>query len=208
MTARLLIADDHWVVRHALRTMLAGRPDLEIAGEATDGNQVLEMIPRVRPNLIILDISLPHLSGMRVLQQLSSWPDAPPVMVFTMHPADQYLEHVYQLGVKAYLTKEVDAQTIIRTIDNILAGTWAFLPAHTTRLKPSRNTAAKKSIALSGREAQVLEGLLRGERNNSIAERLGVSAKSVATYRLRILEKLGVSNNAELVALAAMRGLI
>jgi DNA-binding NarL/FixJ family response regulator len=206
--ARLLIADDHWVVRHALRTMLARRPDLEIAGEATTGPEVLKSIRRVRPNLIILDISLPLLSGMRVLQELSCQPESPGILVFTMHAADQYLEHVYKLGAKGYLTKDVDADTIINTIDFILAGEWAFTPAQTMRLKPTRHAAVKRSWKLSTRESEVLTGLLRGERSTSIAERLGISAKSVGTYRLRILEKMAVSNNAELIALAIQMELI
>jgi DNA-binding NarL/FixJ family response regulator len=208
MTGKLLIADDHWVVRHALKSLLASRPDLVVVGEASDGSQALELAETLKPDLMILDISLPGMSGMQVLEQLKSRMHSPAVLIFTMHPADQYLKHVMTLGARGFMSKDSESGRILEAVDAILSGHTAFPVNQADEFKRRKKSYTKIIEPLSRREDEVLRGLVLGERNSVIAERLKISAKSVATYRLRIFEKLDVENNAELVALATQTGLV
>lgn len=208
MSARLLIADDHWVVRHALKSLLISRPDLQVVGEVADGLTVAPQVEALRPDLLILDISLPGMSGLQVLETLKSMAFPPAVLVFTMHPADQYLRHVMALGARGFMSKDSESGKIVEAIDAILAGRTAFPNDPSSESMRRAQAHARLVHPLSRREHEVLRGLVLGERNSVIAERLKISAKSVATYRLRILEKLDVENNAELVALATQTGLV
>jgi len=208
MPCTLLIADDHWVVRQALRTVVAGRPDLIVIGEAADGFQAVELSDKLKPDLMLLDISLPGISGMQVLEQLNTWAISPSVIVFTMHPADQYARHVRSLGAKGFLSKDSDAGTILSTLDRIMKGESVF-PLQPSPEKTRRKQAPRRTVdLLSKREEEVLRGLVRGERNADIAQQLGISSKTISTYRRRLFEKLNVENNAELVAFATRSGLI
>lgn len=206
MPHTLLIADDHWVVRQALQTVVAGHPELRVVGEAENGFQTLELCENLKPDLMLLDISLPGMSGMQVLERLSKRASAPSVIVFTMHPADQYVRHVRTLGAKGFLSKDSDAETILKALERIIRGELVFPSAQeNTRVNVGIQTTFKP---LSKREQEVLRGLVNGERNSAIAERLGISAKSVSTYRQRLFDKLNVESNAGLVAFATRSGLI
>lgn len=208
MTCTLLIADDHWVVRQALRTVVAGRPDLVVVGEAADGFQAVELSDNLKPDLLLLDISLPGISGMQVLEQLNTWAVSPSVIVFTMHPADQYARHVRSLGAKGFLSKDSEAGMILSTIDRIMKGELVF-PSQPIQEKTRRKQPPRRIVdLLSKREEEVLRGLVHGERNAAIAQRLGISSKSISTYRLRLFEKLNIASNAELAAFATRSGLI
>lgn len=208
MPSTLLIADDHWVVRQALRTVVAARPDLVVVGEAADGFQAVQLSDTLKPDLMLLDISLPGLSGMQVLEQLNTRANSPSVIVFTMHPADQYARHVRSLGAKGFLSKDSEAGTILSTLDRIMKGEVVF-PSPPSPEKTRRKQAPRRTVdLLSKREEEVLRGLVCGERNAAIAERLGISSKSVSTYRQRLFDKLNVESNAELVTFATRAGLI
>lgn len=202
MTGRLIIADDHWVVRHALRCLLEQRPDLEIVAEVSDGGQVIAMSDALNPDLVILDLSLPTMSGMQVLEAFRSRPRAPRILVFSMHPHDQYIKHVIALGAKGFLSKDAPAETIIGAIDAILSGRTVFPQQPQDAVADRAAKPYSKVIgALSKREDEVLRALVKGERNGDIAIRLDISAKTVSTYRTRIFEKLNVHTNAELIGL-------
>ena len=208
MPCTILIADDHWIVRQALRTMVAGRPDLLVVGEAADGLQALELSEKLKPNLMLLDISLPGISGMQVLEQLNTWAVSPAVIVFTMHPADQYARHVRSLGAKGFISKDAEAEAILNVLDRVIAGEFVF-PLPPGPKKTRRKQATVRTVdLLSKREEEVLRGLISGERNTTIAQRLGISSKSISTYRLRLFEKLHVESNAELITFATRSGLI
>ena len=208
MPCTLLIADDHWVVRQALRTVVAGQPHLHVGGEAADGFQALALSEQLKPDLMLLDISLPGLTGMQVLEQLNTREKSPSVIIFTMHPADQYARHVRNLGAKGFLSKDSDAATILDTLDRVMQGEIVF-PIPPNAEKTRRKQAPQRTVEhLSKREEEVLSGLVQGERNAAIAQRLGISTQSVSTYRQRIFDKLNVENNADLVAFATRAGLI
>ena len=205
---KILIADDHWVVRHALKSILSTHPDLEIAGEASDGLQVLDFVDNKDIDLIVLDLSMPYLSGMQIMEALKTRKNAPPVLIFTMHPGDQYLKHIMKLGAKGFVSKDSEAMRIIDAVTMILSGKSSFPGNIDGQLTRRRLENRKLLEPLSRREDQVLRALVRGERNADIARSLNISTKTISTYRARILEKLNVNNNAELVALVAQYGVI
>ena len=199
---RLLIADDHAVVRDGLREIAKRGPGLAVAAEAADGDEALRLAREGDFDLVVLDISLPGRSGIEVLRELRAGGSVLPVLFFSMHPAAQYADYVRREGAQGFLNKDADGDVVWAAMRRIIEGGTAF---------PSRNRLASVSggadpfAGLSRREAEVMAGLIRGDSLEDIANSLGVSAKSITTYRRRLLDKLGVHSNAELAAQAARR---
>lgn len=195
--ARIIIADDHLVVRQGLRNILELAPGLEVVADAADGETAERLAREVPAELLILDIALPVRGGMQVLEALRAGGSALPVLLFSMHPPSQYVAYARRKGAQGFVGKDAPAAELLRAVRRVLGGGTSFPNA-------SRDAApaADPFAALSRREADVARGLLRGDSLESIAERLGVGAKSASTYRRRLLDKLGLRGNADLVALA------
>lgn len=199
--ARLIIADDHEVVRQGLRSVLDQASDLTVVAEAADGATAERLAREVPADLLILDISLPVKRGLQVLESLRAEGLRLPVLLFSMHPAAQYVAFARRNGAQGFIGKSANSSELLRVIRRIVAGgTW--FPARV------RGGAEKGDpfAVLSRREAEVMRGLLRGEPLGVIAGNLGVGAKSVSTYRRRLLDKLGLASNADLAALATRHG--
>jgi two-component system invasion response regulator UvrY len=204
MRARLIIADDHEVVRRGLREMVAHTSDLEIVAEAASGIEAEQLARSCEADLLLLDLALPGQNGLRVLEALRADGVRLPVLVFSMVPAAQYLGHVKRAGARGFVAKGESGARLLRSIRDVLAGRPAF---------PAKDAAIDDPIVtgtpfaqLSRREAEVMRGLLLGHALQRIADELGVGVKSVNTYRRRLLDKLGVQSNVELAALAARHG--
>ena len=202
MASRLIIADDHDVVRQGLRDIFAHTPDLEVVAEAADGVEAERLARETPADLLLLDISLPRRRGVLVLESLRADGIRIPVLFFSMHPASQYVDFARRSGAQGFVCKDADSASLLRAVRRVVAGGEAF-PG---RPRSAERAAVDAFAGLSRREAEVLRNLLRGVPLVRIAERLGVGAKSVTTYRRRILDKLGVKSNAELAALAARHG--
>lgn len=196
MAARLLIADDHQVVRQGLREMLAECPDLEIVAEAADGREAERLARSLPLDLIVLDMALPGKRGIDVLKELRASGISTPVVFFSMYPAAQFSDAVKRAGGQCFISKDADGDRVVACLRRVLAGDNCFVPF--SARSPADGTAFAK---LSAREMEVLRGLRLGLPAKVIASQLGITDKSVATYRRRILDKLGVANNAELIAL-------
>ncbi|UCV21764.1 response regulator [Ferribacterium limneticum] len=206
MKARVIIADDHQVVRQGVREILSRTPDLEVAGEAVDGAEADALARAGRADLLILDIALPIRRGIQVLESLRADGIKLPVLFFSMYSASQYVDYARQAGAQGFVGKDADEADLLRAIRRILAGGTCF-PA---RLRAAPDSAAGDDPfkSLSRREFEVMQALAGGTSILEIAARLGVSPQSVTTYRRRLLEKLEVRSNAELVALAILHGQI
>jgi DNA-binding NarL/FixJ family response regulator len=202
-TLRLLIADDHGVVRQGVREIVRHAPGLAITGEAVDGDEALRLALTGDFDLMILDISLPGLSGTQVLHALRDAGSSLPVLFFTMHPPVQYADYARRQGAQGILGKDVDADTLLNALFKILGGGTCFpsVPRVSRDMPPDDPFAI-----LSERETEVMAGLLRGDTLDAIAQTLGIGPKSVTTYRRRLLDKLGARSNVELAALAARHG--
>jgi DNA-binding NarL/FixJ family response regulator len=198
--ARLIIADDHQVVRQGLRKIIEQDSGLRVVAEASDGAEAERLARELPAELMILDIALPVKNGMQVLKALHAAGSHPPVLLFSMHPDVQYVNFARRHGARGFVGKDKGAAELLRAIRRILAGGTAF-----PRPRDADRGLGDPCAALSPRETEVLQGLVSGEQLAAMAARLGVGAKSISTYRRRILDKLGVQSNAELIALMVRR---
>lgn len=204
MKARIVIADDHQVVRQGLRDILSRTADMQVVGEAVDGAEADALARAGEADLLILDIALPIRRGIQVLESLRADGIKLPVLFFSMYSASQYVEYARQAGAQGFVGKDADEGDLLRAIRRIIAGGSSF-PARYRTVPASGNDLFN---TLSRREFEVMQDLVAGTSIVEIAEKLGVSSQSVTTYRRRLLEKLGVKSNAELVSLAILHGQI
>jgi DNA-binding NarL/FixJ family response regulator len=202
--ARVLIADDHEVVRQGLREIFGTTEDLQVVGEAADGGEAERLARSTPADLLILDIALPARRGMQVLESLRATGVALPVLFFSMYPAAQFGDYARRAGAQGFVSKDVDSATLLRIVREVLAGGSAFAVGDAQGGLPG--TDADPFLELSPRELEVMQGLLRGESLMEIAQAMNIGSKSVSTYRSRLLVKLGLSSNVELAALAAHKG--
>lgn len=207
---RLLVADDHPVVREGLRRIVTDHPGLLVAGEAVDGDQVLSTLRRVAVDVVLLDISMPGPGFLQVLERVRAEHPRLPVLVLSVHPEDQYAVRALRAGAAGYLTKDHSPEQLVEAIRKVHRGGRFVSPSLAERLvidlAAGRSTAPHE--ALSDREYEVLCQLGSGRSVKAISVALRLSPKTVSTYRTRLLEKMRVTGNADLVRYAAQHGLI
>lgn len=200
MKARLIIADDHPMMCHGLCEIMARTDDLEVVAIAHDGARAEALANELPADLMILDVAMPIKSGLDVLESIRGAGIRLPVLFFSMYPADQYVPYVRQAGAQGFIGKDAEEKTLLAAIRRILGGN-VYFPNLATQRQRSVNTPVKSLPVLSVRENEVLNHLLRGTPLVNIAAELGISAQSVTTYRRRLLDKLGVRNNVDLIRL-------
>jgi len=206
MSSRLIIADDHLVVRQGLRDILSRTADLEVVAEAVDGAEAETLARTVQADLLILDIALPVRRGIQVLESIRAAGIKLPVLFFSMYSASQYVDYARRAGAQGFVSKDADEAALIRAIRRVLAGASCF-PGRQSE-PPAGAVGDDIFKALSRRELEVMQALVNGTSILEIAANLGISSQSVTTYRRRLLEKLEVRSNAELATLAARHGLV
>jgi DNA-binding NarL/FixJ family response regulator len=207
---RVLIADDHPVVLAGVKAVLNGAPDVEIAGEASDGQMALEMALELRPSILVLDLSMPGLNGVDVTRQLSGELPECKVIILTVHEDRSYLRKLIEAGAAGYVLKRSAAEDLPRAIKAVAAGGVYLDPsiaAHALDRHPgSHKEAAEPHADLSDREVEVLRLTAVGHSNKAIASLLQISVKSIETYKARAMDKLGFSSRVELVGYAVSKG--
>lgn len=203
---RILVCEDHATTRLGIRQILEeDLPGIEI-GEAGDARTTRELLARERWDLLLLDISLPDRNGLDLLSDAHAWPELR-VLVFSAHPEDQFALHAIRAGAAGYLTKERAPEELVTAIRTILAGGRHLSPALSARLENRRAPGAAHE-RLSRRELEVLRLLASGVAGKAIAQQLGLSPKTVSTYRSRILAKLGLETTAALIQYAVQHRLL
>ncbi len=200
---RLAIAEDHTIVRWALREALGKAEDVEVVGEAGTAEETLAMIERVKPDVLLLDITFPDRSGLEVLDDLRKKETAPLVVVLTWHTEASYATRAIAAGAHGYVNKSVEPAELLAAIHAVSRGE-QVLPAGIDML----NTDGSPVAGLTAREQQVMEMLARGMTNREIAENLAISIKTVDTHRGHILKKLNLRNNSELTRFAVKHGYV
>jgi len=207
---RILIADDHQLIREGLRAILREEADLRVIGEATNGPEALEMTALMKVDLLILDISLPGMNGLEVLKELKKRKIKTPVLFLTMHPERRYALRAFRAGAAGYLTKNDASTNLVKAIRTIGAGTRYISErvAQTLALSLEELTIDPPHLALSDREYQVFCLLVSGTRAKEIAYELAVSEATIYTYLDRIYEKMKTRSVAELTRYALEQGLI
>jgi two-component system, NarL family, invasion response regulator UvrY len=207
---RVLVADDHAVVRRGLREMLAEAGDIEVAAEAGTAAEALDLVRRERFDVAISDLSLPGRGGLDLLRDLKSERPEMPVLILSMHPEDQYAVRALKAGASGYLTKETAPERLVEAVRRVAAGGRYVTPAVAEHLAQHIDGAREREPheALSDREYQVFRMLAAGRTVSQIGDELSLSVKTVSTYRARILEKMALATNAELMQYAFRRGLV
>jgi DNA-binding NarL/FixJ family response regulator len=202
---RLLIADDHPVVRDGLRGMVAGQPDLEVVGEAATGTEALALVPRVRPDVALVDLRMPGLDGVATIRALRERHPEVRVLVLTTFDTESDVVSAIEAGATGYLLKDAPRAELFRAIRAAARGEAVLAPAVATRLVGQLREPA--APALTARELQVLELVARGATNRVVAARLHVSEATVKTHLVHAFGKLGVSDRTAAVAVALERRL-
>jgi two-component system, NarL family, invasion response regulator UvrY len=201
---RILIADDHAVVRRGLQQILADEFPKAAFGEATNGTEVLDQISKGKWDLLLMDVTMPGRSGPEILKEVKRLRPGLPVLVLSIHPEDQFAVRVLKAGAAGYMTKEAAPEELAGAVKKALAGgryVSAFL-AEKLATGLAAETASHPHEALSDREFQVLRMTGAGKTVKQIASELCLSVKTVSTYRVRILEKMQMKNSAELTRYA------
>ncbi len=207
---RVLIIDDHPIVRTGIRSLLAGAVDIEVVGEAGDGEEGLELAQRLQPSVITLDISMPGMSGMEVLKELKQQAHPAAVLMLSLHPEDRYAIRLLRAGASGYATKEAPSDTLIEAIRKVHGGGKYVSPQVAERLAFNIDPDFEGPLheRLSNRELEVMRQLASGRTVTEIGHQLELSVKTVSTYRRRILEKMALGSTAEIVRYAVEHQLV
>ncbi len=208
---RVLIADDHAIVRQGLRQVLADSQDMEVGGEAANGFEAIQKIRDEGPwDIVLLDVSMPGKNGVDTLKQIKDERPRLPVLVLSMYPEDQYAVRLLKAGAAGYLTKESAPEQLVTAIRAVAAGRRFISPAVAELLAQEINRDGEQPLhaTLSDREFEIMRLLASGITPTDIAERLKLSVKTVSTYRVRLLAKMQLKNNAELTYYAVKNGLV
>lgn len=207
---RVLIADDHAIVRKGLFQILRDAPDGFEVDEASSGNEVLDKIEKNNYDVIVLDITMPGRSGLDVLSQIKAQHPALPVLILSMHPEDQYAVRVLKAGASGYLMKESAPAELIQAVRKVASGSKYITATVADRLVFTLEKGSEKSPHenLSDREFEVFVLLAQGMPVKDIADKLFISAKTVHTYRSRILDKMQMKSTAELIHYAIQNKLV
>jgi two-component system, NarL family, invasion response regulator UvrY len=208
---RVLLADDHHIVRAGLSRMVAEAEGIDVAAEAADGMAALKAVREERPDVAVIDISMPGLDGLEVVARLRSEFPGLPVLILTMHEEEQYVVRAIEAGAMGYVTKQSAPEQLVEAIRRVHSG-GRYLTEEVSEmlaLRVARGVDGKSLLdSLSTRELQVLRRLAKGHTNREIASAYNISIKTVDTYRFRLLKKLNLRNNAELSRFAIQNGLI
>ena len=207
---RILVADDHSVVRQGLKQIVADNPDMEIVGEAGTGEEALELVRSGSFDLVILDISMPGQGGLDILRELKAQAPALKVIILSMHPEEQYAVRCLRDGASAYLTKGSPPEELILAIKTVASGKRYITPSVADRLATYIEGSSQRPPheTLSDREMEVLVLIGSGKQVSDIAEELNLSIKTVSTYRSRILLKMNMETNAQLIRYSLQHGLV
>jgi DNA-binding NarL/FixJ family response regulator len=210
MTIEVLVADDHAIIRDGLKKILADTSDLEVAGEAADGFQTLQQVRRRDWGLVVLDMSMPGRSGLELIKQLKSERPSTPILVFSMHPEEQYAVRAIRAGASGYLSKETDSDNLLPAMRKVAAG-GAYVSEKVATLLATDSSRASEQpphTLLSDREYGVFNRIVRGLSLTEIAAELSLSIKTVSTHKSHILAKLSLANQVDLVRYAIDHGLL
>ncbi len=209
---RILLADDHPILRSGLKALLHLESDLKVVGEASNGREAVEMARTVKPDVIVMDISMPEMDGLRAAQEINEMGLPCRIVILTVHADEDYLFQTLKFGASGYVLKSSADTELIDAIRTAHRGEVFLYPSAVKKLLgeylKGGSEGREDRDALTGREREVLKLTAEGYTNNEIAEQLVISPKTVDTYRQRIMEKLNLHHRSELVRYALRKGLL
>lgn len=212
MPIRILITDDHGVIRAGLRALLSGLPEIEVVGEAVDGRDTLRKAVELNPDIVIMDLSMPEMGGVEATAQLARLAPKVRVLILTVHEDESLLKEVIRAGAAGYIIKRAVEDELIHAIRVVARGDMYVHPSMTRALfsapPASRDFRASEVETLTAREIEVLRLLAKGYTNRQIAEQLGISPRTAEGHRANLSSKLGLRSRVELVDYAQQHGLL
>jgi two-component system response regulator NreC len=212
MAIRLVLADDHALVREGLRALLESDPEFEVAGQAGDGAEVLDLVERLQPDVVVLDLMMPGMGGLELTRHLARRPCGPAVLILSMHDSEAYVIEAMRSGAAGYALKQAPAGELARGVHAVAAGTRYLSPALSDRALDAyvrqANVEREPEDSLTVREREVLRLAAEGRSNADVAKVLYISRRTVETHRARAMKKLGLRNQVDLVRYAIHQGLV
>jgi len=208
---RVLLADDHAIVREGVRLLLNAQPDIEVVGEASNGEQALALARTLAPDIVLMDIGMPGMNGLEATQALKAAQPQTNILVLTMHEGEDYFFRILAAGASGYLLKGASSGELLSAIRAVHAGGVYLYPTMAKKLMGDYLKGQKvgsERDPLTPREREVLKLIAEGKTNREIAEELVLSQNTVQTHRLHLMEKLNLHNRTELIKYAMRRGLI
>ena len=212
LKAKVLLVDDHVVVRQGLKALFADEPDIEVIGEASNGREAVERLADLEPDVVLMDISMPGLNGIEATRQIQQRYPEIKVVVLSMHANEEYVFQVLQAGASGYVLKQSDSMEVLTAIRAAVAG-GSFLSPPISRTviddyvrRADARGQSSDPEPLTSREREVLQLLAEGQSNREIAEELSISIKTVETHRSNMMNKLGLSSKTELIRYALRKG--
>lgn len=212
LKARLLLVEDHVVLRQGLKALFAGEPDIEIAGEAGNGREALQSIEELKPDIVLMDISIPGLNGIEVTHQIRQQHPEIKVVILSMHAGEEYVFQALRAGASGYVLKQADSAEVLLAIRAALAGGSFFsAPISHTVIHDYLQRAETRGYGpdldlLTAREREILQLLAEGCSNSDIAAELGISVKTIESHRTNMMRKLGASDKTDLIRYALRQG--
>jgi DNA-binding NarL/FixJ family response regulator len=213
MTLTLLLADDHQIVRQGLQALLGAQPDFQVVGEAADGPEAVRLTERLRPHVLVLDLTMPGLNGLAVAREVARRAPRTRVVILSMHSDSAYVLEALRAGALAYVLKDAGAEELIRGIREAAEGRHYLSPPFSPDalgqyLRKAEGAPVDPYATLSAREREVLQLTVEGNSGVEIAGRLFISPRTVETHRANLMRKLGVRNQKELIRAALQHGIL
>jgi DNA-binding NarL/FixJ family response regulator len=206
---RILLADDHAVVRQGFRMILAAQPDMEIVGEAGNGREAVELAERLKPEVVVMDVSMPELNGIEATRRLAASTPHSRVLALSMHKDSVYVREILRAGARGYLLKDSVADDLVSAVRAVASGEGYISPRVSNAvLDDYRRHVTNPIDMLTSREREVLQMLAEGKTNKEIAGLLNLSPYTVEAHRGRVMEKLNLHTVADLVRFAVRNGLV
>ena len=207
---RVFLADDHAIVREGLKALINGQVGMEVVGEAADGRTTCARATALRPDVVVMDVSMPELNGVQATRELRARCPEVKVLALTVHEERSYLRDLMEAGASGYVLKRSAAEDLVHAVQVVARGDVYLDPSVTAvvlgKLARARPSSDDSSLDLSDRETEVLQLIAQGHSQREIAGRLKISVKTVETYKARSMEKLGLTSRADIVRFALQKG--
>jgi two-component system response regulator NreC len=211
---RIVIAEDHTILREGLRSLLSSNPNFEIVGEAEDGREAIRCAEKFKPDLILTDLSMPRMNGMEAIKEIKRESPATKVLVLTVHKAEEYILATFRAGADGYILKDSTHSELVMAVKKVLSGTHYISPEISEKvivgyLEGKKSLKSRTSWeTLTQREREILKLIAEGYKNKEIADDLCISVKTVEKHRANLMEKLDLHNIQALTTFAIERGLV
>jgi DNA-binding NarL/FixJ family response regulator len=210
--SRIVIAEDHTILREGLRSLLSSEPELRVVGEAKDGREAIRRVEQLEPDLILMDLSMPRMNGVEAIREIKNRIPETKVLALTVHKAEEFVLEVLQAGADGYVLKDASSEELVMAIRSVLEGQRYLSPAVSQMViegyLAGRKTGESSWDTLTKREREILKLIAEGHKNKEIADYLCISVKTVEKHRANLMKKLDLHSAAALTAYAMERGLV